>query len=71
MASDRPDDLDYRELVAEFSPGPIQDDQSYRAAIAILDRLFHLDNRRTPAQRTYFRDLARHAHEYERATHRI
>ncbi len=65
MATDRFDDPDLRELVEGFPIGPIEDDQSYRAALAILDRLFRLDDHRTPAQRTYFRDLARHAHEYE------
>lgn len=65
MATDRSDDPDLRELVEGFPIGPIEDDQSYRAALAILDRLFRLDDHRTPAQRTYFRDLARHAHEYE------
>jgi antitoxin component HigA of HigAB toxin-antitoxin module len=55
----------FLDLVSEFPLLPIEDDDSYRTAIAILDRLFALDNRRTPAEMNYFRALARIAHEYE------
>jgi antitoxin component HigA of HigAB toxin-antitoxin module len=54
-----------RDLVEEFPLLPLEDDDSYRIAIAILDRLFALDNQRTPAEMNYFRALARIAHEYE------
>ncbi len=65
MHSDRVNVLEFRELVAEFPLLPIDDDDSYRVAIAILDRLFALDNRRTAAEMNYFRALARIAHDYE------
>ncbi len=67
MDIENPADADRRELVAEFALEPIQDDQSYQATIAILDRLFALDDRRTPAEWRYFRELARLAHQYEQA----
>ena len=59
------DEADFRGLIAELPPEPIKDDRSYRDAIAILDRLFALDNRRTPAEMNYFRALARIARDYE------
>ena len=57
----------FRALVEAFSLAPLADDSSYRAAIAILDRLFALEGSRTPAERRYFRALARNAYQYERS----
>ena len=42
---------------------PIEDDDLYRAALEILDRLFALDDLRTPAELDYFRTLAQLASE--------
>ncbi len=53
------------ELCSQFPLKPIEDDGSYRAAIEILDRLFVLDDLRTPAELEYFRTLAEFAAEYE------
>jgi antitoxin component HigA of HigAB toxin-antitoxin module len=65
MFIDRVNASKYCDLILEFPLEPIVDDESYRAAIAILDRLFALDHRRTTAEMHYFRALARFAHEYE------
>jgi len=58
-------DCQYRKLVAEFPLAPIFDDLAYGKAIAILDHLFDLGDRRTPAETEYFRALAMLACEYE------
>ena len=65
MAAEIERGLEFAELVARFPLGPIADDATYRSAIAILDRLFALDKRRTPAELAYFRALARLARDYE------
>ena len=65
MGVDDPHGREFRELTSRFPLRPLEDDDSYRAAIEILDRLFALDDLRTRAQREYFRALARIAHEYE------
>ena len=67
MGINTPPDAGFCALVNEFSLEPIHDDQQYRAAIAVLDRLFSLDHRRTPAERRYFRALACNARNYEQA----
>ena len=67
MAGEIGDDPHFRKLVAEFALTPIRDDRSYQAALAVLDRLFALDARKTPAERQYFRELACIAHHYEQA----
>ncbi len=59
------DALKFEDLVSEFPLLPIEDDDSYRTAISILDRLFLRDDRRTPAEIRYFRALAQIAFEYE------
>jgi hypothetical protein len=53
------------QLCSEHPLTPIEDADAYRAAIEILDRLFALDDRRTPAELQYFQRLARLASEYE------
>ena len=52
-------------LTAAFPLNPIRDAGSYRAAIAVLDRLFERGNNH-PDDRRYFRALARRARTYER-----
>jgi hypothetical protein len=58
-------DGESRKLIAEFPLTPINDDHAYSQAIAILDRLFDLGDRRTPAETEYFHALAMLACEYE------
>ncbi len=53
------------EICSEFPLAAIEDDSSYQAAIEILDRLFALDDRKTPAEFQYFHALAQLAYEYE------
>ena len=65
MSLDNMKDAEFSELCSKFSLTPIEDDRSYRAALEILDRLFALDDRRTPAEFEYFRMLAQLASEYE------
>ena len=60
-------DCESGELVAEYPLAPINDDHAYRRAIAILDRLFDLGDRRTLAEMEYFHALAILACEYEQA----
>lgn len=68
MTSDRPDPA---ATAARRSPdaadpcGPITDDPSYRAALLVLDRLFDLGERKTPAQVATFRSLATQARRHE------
>jgi antitoxin component HigA of HigAB toxin-antitoxin module len=50
---------------SEFPLKPIEDDGAYRVAIEILDRLFALDDPKTPAELEYFQTLATSAYEYE------
>jgi hypothetical protein len=59
-----PDDR-FRELVAEFPLDPITDEQAYRTAIPILDRLFAVGECRSRGETAYFREVARLAAEYE------
>jgi hypothetical protein len=56
---------EFLELVTTFPLLPIVDDQTYQAALEILDRLFARDERQTPAELDYFRDLASLAFEFE------
>jgi hypothetical protein len=58
-------DRESRELVVELPLTPINDDYAYSQAIAILDRLFELGDRRTPAETEYFKSLAMLACDYE------
>ena len=58
----------FLDLAARFPRGPIADERSYRAALAILDRLFALPPARSRAERVTFRALARRARRYEDAT---
>jgi antitoxin component HigA of HigAB toxin-antitoxin module len=58
----------FSDICPEFPLKPIEDDGSYRAAIEILDRLFALDEPRTPAELEYFRMLAKFASDYEMKT---
>ena len=55
----------FLELSSRFPLKPLEDDDSYQAAINILDRLFAIDDRRTWAEMEYFRELAQIAYEYE------
>jgi hypothetical protein len=57
---------DFLDTICGFSPRAIEDEPSYRDAVAILDRLFNLDRRQTAAERRYFCDLAEKVYEYER-----
>ena len=65
MSPEATQDPDFLELCSKFPLIPIEDDGWYQAALEILDRLFALDDRRTPAELEYFRALAQMAYEYE------
>jgi hypothetical protein len=65
MPLDNSQDAKFSDICAKFPLKPIEDDGSYRAAIEILDRLFALDDRKTPAEFQYFHALAQLAYEYE------
>jgi antitoxin component HigA of HigAB toxin-antitoxin module len=56
---------EFLELCSIFPLAPIENDDSYQAALEILDRLFALDDRRTQDQLDYFRALAQITSEYE------
>jgi antitoxin component HigA of HigAB toxin-antitoxin module len=58
-------DSELRELCARFPLTPIEDDDSYYAAVEILDHLFDRDDRQTRAESLYFRILAEIVFEYE------
>jgi antitoxin component HigA of HigAB toxin-antitoxin module len=61
-------DAKFSDICPRFPLKPIEDDSTYQAAIEILDRLFMLDDSRTPAELEYFQILANLAYEYERTT---
>jgi antitoxin component HigA of HigAB toxin-antitoxin module len=61
-------DTKFSDICSRFPLEPIEDDSTYQAAIEILDRLFSLDNLRTPAELEYFQILANLAYEYEKTT---
>jgi antitoxin component HigA of HigAB toxin-antitoxin module len=65
MGRNRFKSAELSEICPKFSVAPIEDDDSYRAAIEILDRLFEGDDPRTPDEVEFFRWLARMASEYE------
>ena len=65
MSLDNLQDAKFSDICSKFPLKPIEDDGSYRAAIEILDRLFALDDPRTPAELEYFQMLANLAYEYE------
>jgi hypothetical protein len=65
MDDESMDTAEFLELVSTFPLSPIEDDQTYQAALEILDRLFVRDERRTLAELDYFRDLASLAFEFE------
>jgi hypothetical protein len=52
-------------LIAEIPLSPINNDGAYKVAIALLDRLYDLGDRRTPAETEYFHALVLLACEYE------
>jgi len=56
---------DFLAITRGFEPRPIENDSTYRDAVAILDRLFNLDRRQTPSERRYFQDLAERVYQYE------
>ena len=56
---------EFLELCSRFPLAPIENDDSYQAALEILDGLFALDDRRTQDQLDYFRALAQLTSEYE------
>jgi hypothetical protein len=58
---------EFFDLVSRFPLRPLEDDDSYQAAIEILDRLYELDRRQTQDELDYFRALANLAFNYERA----
>jgi hypothetical protein len=68
MSFDNSQDEKFWGICSKFPLKPIEDDGSYRAAIEILDRLFALDDPKTPAELEYFQMLATFAYEYERNT---
>ena len=57
MGLDSLQDAEFLEICSKFPLTPIEDDDSYRAAIEILDRLFARDDPRTPAELEYFPDV--------------
>jgi hypothetical protein len=65
MGLDNLQDAKFSDICAKFPLKRIEDDGSYRAAIEILDRLFALDDRKTPAEFQYFHALAQLAYDYE------
>jgi hypothetical protein len=65
MSLDHLQDAKFSDICSGFSLKPIEDDGSYQAAIEILDRLFALDEPRTPAESEYFQMLAYFAYQYE------
>ena len=52
-------------LEARLPLEPIQDDDAYARAIAVLDRMFHLNREKNREESEYFRMLAQFAYEYE------
>jgi antitoxin component HigA of HigAB toxin-antitoxin module len=65
MAVECAHDPKLRELCSRFPLRPIEDRDSYRAALEILDHLFDRDERQTRAESRYFRALAEIVFEYE------
>jgi hypothetical protein len=68
MRLDHLQDAKFSDICSMFPLEPIEDEGSYRAAIEILDRLFALDDPRTPTQSEYFQRLAELACEYEKSS---
>ena len=64
-------DAKFSDICSTFPLKPIEDDGSYQTAIEILDRLFALDDPRTPAELEYFQMLAHFAYEYERSQKKV
>jgi hypothetical protein len=65
MSLDNLQDASFSDLCSTFPLKPIEDDGSYQTAIEILDRLFALEQQRTPSQSEYFQMLADLAYQYE------
>ncbi len=65
MAVECTHDPELRDLCSRFPLRPIEDDDSYRAALEILDHLFDRDDRQTRAESRYFHALAEIVFEYE------
>jgi len=65
MGVDSMQDPEFSEVSSRLPLTPIEDDGAYHAALEVLDRLFALDDRQTPAQSEYFRALAEIDFEYE------
>ena len=65
MSLDNLQDAKFSDICSRFPLKPIEDDSSYQAAIEILDRLFALDEPRTPAESEYFKMLTYFAYQYE------
>ena len=59
MGLDNLQDAKFSDICSRFPLKPIEDDGSYRAAIEILDRLFALDDPRTPAETGIFPDVGK------------
>jgi hypothetical protein len=68
MRFDDLQDAKFSDICSTFQLQPIEDETAYRAAIEILDRLFALEEPRTPAESEYFQRLAAFAYEYEEAS---
>ena len=65
MDIDELQDAELLEICSTFPSAPIEDDDSYRAAIEILDRLFKRGDLHSPVELEYFRTLAQMASDYE------
>jgi hypothetical protein len=68
MGLDNSQHAKFSDICSTFPLKPIKDDGLYRAAIEILDRLFALDDPRTPAESEYFQALVQLVCEYEEQT---
>jgi hypothetical protein len=65
MSLDHMKNAAFSEICSKHPLTSIEDAGVYREALEILDRLFALDDQRTPAELEYFRRLAQLASEYE------
>jgi hypothetical protein len=65
MSLDNLQDASFSDLCSTFPLKPIEDDGSYQTAIEILDRLFALEQPRTPAESDYFQKLTEFVYQYE------
>lgn len=69
MAIECVHDPELRKLCSRFPLTPIDDDDSYQAALEILDHLFHREERQTRAEAQFFGALADIVFAYESKRH--